>query len=357
MELKYLTGGDRAAWDGLVRGIPESGFMQSWAWSLFKETEGQTVIRLGVFEGKTLCAGAIVYYVPSMIGASALELPHGPVLPWQEPARAARAFSVIFRELEKIAQEIGAPMARIEPFMTEPLPAYLGKIIRSPLDLIPTPTLLVPVNGEDDEILGQMSSKGRYNIRLARKKGVEAYYSTGEEAVDDFYGLFELTFHRHDFSGETRSFFQNMLGALRSDHGIRVYFARYKGMLLASAIAVFWGKRATYLYGGNLPFLSSAMASYAIHWQMMKDARDAGCQEYDFYGIAPEGQPFHPYAKFSRFKARFGGRKVNTAGAHDIYFYSQLAKMWVRSAGSSQNKYSGEMSNGKWSGFFDTKGV
>ena len=80
------------------------------------------------------------------------------------------------------------------------------------------------------------------------------------------------------------------------------------------------------------------MASYAIHWQMMRDARDAGCQEYDFYGVAPEGQPFHPYAKFSKFKARFGGRKVNPAGAQDIFFYSQLAKMWVQSAGSSQNK-------------------
>lgn len=338
MELKHLTAGDRGPWDELVDKVPESGFMQSWAWSLFKEEEGQTVLRLGVFEGKTLCAGAIVYYVSSMIGASALELPHGPVLPWQEPAKAARAFSLISRELERIAREVGAPMARIEPFMTGPLPEYIGKVVRAPLDLIPTPTLLVPVNGEDHEILGQMSSKGRYNIKLARKKGVEVSYSTDDEAVEDFYGLFELTFHRHDFSGEPRSFFQNMLRALRSDRRIRVYFARYKGMLLASAIAVFCGRRATYLYGGNLPFLSSVMASYAIHWQMMKDARDAGCEEYDFYGIAPEGQPFHPYAKFSQFKARFGGRKVSPAGAHDIFFYSQLAKMWVQSAGSAQQK-------------------
>jgi lipid II:glycine glycyltransferase (peptidoglycan interpeptide bridge formation enzyme) len=338
MELRHLDADEKALWDRLVKATPESGFMQTWAWSLFKEAEGQKVLRLGVFEKDTLCAGAIIYYVPSMIGASALELPHGPVLPWQEPAKAAKAFSMILKELEKIAQEVGAPMARIEPFMRAPLPAYIGKVIRAPLDLIPTPTLLVPIGGEDETILAQMTSKGRYNIKLAQKKGVEVGWSVDETALDDFYYLFELTFHKHDFAGEPRSFFQNMLLALRPDHGIRIYQARYKGMLLASAIAVFCGKRGTYLYGGNLPFLGSAMASYAIHWQMMKDARDAGCLEYDFYGIAPEGQPFHPYAKFSQFKSRFGGRKVNPAGAHDIYFYSQLAKMWIQSAGSVQNK-------------------
>ena len=338
MELKHLSGSDKDLWDNLVEKIPESGFMQSWAWSLFKEKEGQKVLRLGVFDGKTLCAGAMVYYVPSMIGASALELPHGPVLPWHEPAKAAQAFSTLFEELKKIAQEIGAPMARIEPFMMAPIPAFIGKVVRAPLDLIPTPTLLVPVSWDDEGILSQMTAKGRYNVNLAQKKGVEVGWSVDETALDDFYSLFELTFHRHDFAGESRSFFQNMLLALRSDHRIRIYTARYRGMLLASAITVFCGRRATYLYGGNLPFLSSAMASYAIHWQMIKDAREAGCLEYDFYGIAPEGQPFHPYAKFSQFKSRFGGRRVSTVGAHDIYFYSQLAKMWVRSAGSVQNK-------------------
>ena len=338
MQLEYLNSSHRLCWDDLVKKIPESGFMQTWAWSLFKETEGQKVLRLGVLDGKDLCAGAMVYYVPSMIGASALELPHGPVLPWQEPAKADKAFSIILRELEKIAQGVGAPMARIEPFMMTPIPTYIGKIVRAPLDLIPTPTLLAPVGGEDETILAQMTPKGRYNIKLAQKKGVEVGWSVDETALDDFYYLFELTFRKHNFSGEPRSFFQNMLQALKPDHGIRIYHARYKGMLLASAIAIFCGRRATYLYGGNLPFLSSAMASYAIHWQMMKDARDAGCLDYDFYGIAPEGQPFHPYAKFSQFKSRFGGRKVNTVGAHDIYFYSQLAKMWVQSAGSIQNK-------------------
>ena len=64
MNLKYLSESDKDLWDSLVERVPETGFMQSWAWSLFKEAEGQQVLRLGVFDGKTLCAGARARIAP-----------------------------------------------------------------------------------------------------------------------------------------------------------------------------------------------------------------------------------------------------------------------------------------------------
>ena len=38
----------RAVWDALAAAQPGAGFMQSWAWSAFKELEGYTAARLGV---------------------------------------------------------------------------------------------------------------------------------------------------------------------------------------------------------------------------------------------------------------------------------------------------------------------
>lgn len=57
----------------------------------------------------------------------------------------------------------------------------------------------------------------------------------------------------------------------------------------------------------------------------------------DLYGIAPDDQPDHPYARFSQFKTRFGGRKVGLAGARDLYFYPQLARLWARSAATEES--------------------
>ena len=330
MVIIYLSESHRSDWDKLVLSTPESGFMQSWAWSEFKELEKQNVRRIGVFDQGKLLAGAMVYYVPSSFGSSPLELPHGPVLPWKQSIQAFECMKLIKSELEKIAREVRAPMIRLEPMIVGDLPEYFGTLVRSPLDLVPTDTLVVPISGSDETILDSMKPKGRYNIRLALKKGVEVFSSEKEEDVDDFYTLFELTFNRHDFQGEPRSFFKNMIRHLGPLGMAKIYFSRYKGMILSAAIMMVHGEKATYLYGGQSSFLPSVMANYALHWRMMTDARALGCRFYDFYGIAPDNEPFHPYARFSQFKSRFGGVKVMTVGAHDIYLYEQLAELWVK---------------------------
>lgn len=330
LRTERLSPSVREEWDDFVGRSPEAGFMQSWAWGEFKRSCGQEVVRLGVFdEDNSLCGGAAVYYVRSSLGASPLEVPHGPVF-CSEPALAGQAAGELMAELRCLAGEVRSPAVRIEPFREELPPGMREGFVRAPLDLVPTPTRLVAVGRSDEELLAAMESKGRYNVRLALKKGVEAGCHSGTEALRDFYSLFELTSLRHGFSGESLAFFDQMLQCLggRSPQA-RIYLAHYKGMLAAAAVVVFFGRRATYLYGGSSPFLGPVMAPYALHWRIMQDARAAGCAEYDLYGVAPEGMPFHPYARFSQFKARFGGRVFVPAGAHDLYLYSQIAGMWV----------------------------
>jgi lipid II:glycine glycyltransferase (peptidoglycan interpeptide bridge formation enzyme) len=68
------------------------------------------------------------------------------------------------------------------------------------------------------------------------------------------------------------------------------------------------------------------MAPYALQWQAMKDAKTAGCQHYDMFGIPPlppEELPDHPMAGLYRFKTGFlgdegeGGRIVHRPGCWD----------------------------------------
>ena len=46
-------------------------------------------------------------------------------------------------------------------------------------------------------------------------------------------------------------------------------------------------------------------------WQVILEARSRGCALMNFYGIAPENEPKHPWAGLSLFKKGFGG------GAHE----------------------------------------
>ena len=315
-------------WNDLAGSSEGSGFMQSWEWSEFKEAEGAKVERLGIFDDGQLIAGAIVYRVETSLGVSPLAMPHGPVLPWNDAARAEACFNLLKKKLGSMAERTGSPLARFEPFIFS-RPAFLGQALRAPLDLVPTPTLLVGLGSDDAGLLAAMTQKGRYNVRLAERRGVEVVSSGTNDLTGDFHELFELTCSRHSFNGEPVGFFNRLTDALGPAGMARTYLASYQGMPAAAAVAVFFGGRATYLYGGTSPFLRHTMASYAMHWRIMRDARDRGLRLYDMYGIAPEDQPHHPYAKFSAFKARFGGTMVRPIGAQDIYFYPQLAKTLV----------------------------
>jgi len=324
MKLIGLSEAYQERWNCLVMQTPESGFMQSWEWSRFKEAEGQRVLRLGVVDNDDLIAGAMVYCAGSH---APYVMPHGPVVAWQNEAQAKGAFDLMYYELDKIAEQTHSPIIRIEPLLSD-IPSWMGKPpVRAPLDLSPTPTLMIDIDKSEDELLSSMHPKGRYNIRLAIKKGVEVICRNDEQAADDFYFLFELTYRRHDFLGESKRFFTNMAEYLGSM--MRIYSAYYQGMLLSSAIAVFFGNTATFLYGGSLPFMRSVMAPYLMHWKIMQDAKTMGCRYYDFFGIAPPNDPHHAYARFSQFKSRFGGKIVTTIGAYDFYLYPQLADLWI----------------------------
>lgn len=99
--------------------------------------------------------------------------------------------------------------------------------------------------------------------------------------------------------------------------------ASWRGNILAAILVVYWGNRATYLYGGRRLEHSEVMSTYALHWAAMQRAKARGCKVYDFYGFTRN--PAHAYAKFSQFKSQFGGVLVTTIGAHDYFFYDQLA--------------------------------
>ena len=92
---------------------------------------------------------------------------------------------------------------------------------------------------------------------------------------------------------------------------------------------VYFGQRATYLYGGSVSRQRGVMPNHLLHWVVMRDARERGYTEYDLYGYDPFGRPDHLFAGISRFKEQFGGRRADRIGAWDNLFYDRLADRLV----------------------------
>ena len=54
------------------------------------------------------------------------------------------------------------------------------------------------------------------------------------------------------------------------------------------------------------------------------DAKKNGAKYYDFWGIAPDDNPKHPWAGVTRFKKGFGGEEVHRPGTFDLV----ISKPW-----------------------------
>jgi peptidoglycan pentaglycine glycine transferase (the first glycine) len=320
--LRELTIGDRPHWDAFVQAQPAGCFMQSWGWSNFKALEGYKTWRYGVFIQGELVGGCIFYWYPRHHSANLLVAPGGPVF---APDYAPECLPVLLAQAAKLAEDNGAIALRIEPLLTpaEFALAANPSFVRAPVDLLPSETLLIDLHPDPTAILAAMKPKGRYNIRLSQRHGVVTQFTTDPQAIPQFYDIFWETVERQQFFGEPYRFFINLCRTLFVENMAEIGLATWHDQTLAVLVLVYWGDRATYLYGGHCPDQPQVMANYGLHWAAMQRAKARGCRWYDFYGFTRD--PKHNYAQFSRFKGQFGGTVVTTIGAQDYFFYDRLA--------------------------------
>ncbi|MCM0083030.1 peptidoglycan bridge formation glycyltransferase FemA/FemB family protein [Geomonas sp. Red32] len=330
--VSLLSPGEIDGWDELAEAIPDSCFMQSASWARFKEREGYRVFFAGVRKEGEPVGGIVLYCYPGGRGPSLLAAPGGPLLP---PGEYAAGLRLLTRFCGDLAGQLGVASLRIEPAVPVtarhrmPLPRLLDELgfVRSPADILPSESWVVDLDRDEAALSAGMKPKGRYNVRVARRHGVQVRFSTEDRDIPLFYRIFEETARRKRFFGEPYAHFINLCQTLFAAGRAELVFATLDGETLAAILVVYWGGRATYLYGGRSFEKREAMAPYLLHWEAMLNAKARGCRLYDFYGYS--GDPRHSYFPFSRFKRQFGGRPVAYHGAHDRYYYGILADTMV----------------------------
>jgi lipid II:glycine glycyltransferase (peptidoglycan interpeptide bridge formation enzyme) len=308
--------------DALASQCFESGFMQSSAWARFKESTGYCVTRLGLFEDDVLIGFTNAFQFGSS-KSEILSCPEGPVLDWRNPEFAR----VALRKLSQYVQEELPDVLglRIQPELSSPSPGWLRNWARGPVDLTPDHTLYVDLQGSLEKIQSRMKPKARYNLRVSLKHGVEVVGSQDISSVFDFYTLFQETAARNGFYAEPIGFFLDLAATHFPVGSAEILFAHYKGKPIAAIWVIYFGRRATYLYGGSTSLNRHVMPNFALHWAALCTAKAKGCKEYDLYGYDPFGRSEHLYAGISRFKTQWGGVRQSRMGARDYIFYDRLA--------------------------------
>ena len=214
---------------------------------------------------------------------------------------------------------IGAPDRRMQEirfnFNTEH-----WNLRKSNTDILPSNTIFMNLNKDEDVLMGHMKPKTRYNINLSKRKGVRIR-QLGLDSLHIWYELYRQTAQRNNFFLHDINYFRIVLTArannTSSPADVYLLVAEIDDQALAAMFLVVSGTRGTYLYGASSTENRNYVATYALQWKAMQVAKEKGCTEYDFFGVAPQADPSHPMYGLYRFKSGFGGQIYHRMGCWD----------------------------------------
>jgi len=323
------------AWDKFLESSADTGFMQSSWWADFRVDAGYGHFGVMLKNRGFIVGGALVmkYSYPS--GQCFYYVPEGPVLPSDESA-AREVLGATLDEIEYRRQheQVTVSHLRIEP-RWERLPEFVRGFqeVRAFRDryMEPRDTLCVDLRPPETAILAQMKPKGRYNIGVARRHGVVVVEDASERGLADFLSIYNATADRQGLRAKPHSYFERLADLLATRRRGSLFFAERQGERIAAALVVYFGPRATYFFGGSLSTHRKLMAPYLLHFEIMRRAKARGLASYDFWGIAPQAEPVHPWADISVFKRKFGGSEVRLTPTLDLVFDPVAYEHYVRS--------------------------
>lgn len=193
-------------------------------------------------------------------------------------------------------------------------------LLKANTDILPTDTVFIDLQKDSASLLKEMKPKTRYNVRLAQRRGIRVR-SAGTEDLPIWYGLYRETCSRNQIYRQGMDYFEAVLrtrgAGTRSPARVELLIAELDRRPIAAMFLAMSNKRATYLYGASSSRNRECMATYALQWSAIRNARADGCTEYDMFGVSPLPDPSHPLYGLYRFKTGFGGSLFHRMGCWD----------------------------------------
>lgn len=318
-------------WRKFVSTHPESHILQTAEWGELKHGFGWEPVRLLSGDAgvqilfRKLPLGFTIAYIPKPIdgGLWTVDRPRSEDL-WSEVDAICHRKHAIFLKLEPDAWD-DAPARLPSPFSLFP----------SAHNIQPPRTIVLSLEGSEDDILNRMKQKCRYNVRLAEKKGVTV---RAWDNLDGFHRLIQVTGGRDGFGVHSLEYYRKAYELFHPTGMAELLVAKFEGRPLAALMVFAVGKRSWYLYGASTDEERNRMPAYLLQWAAIQWAKARGCTEYDLWGVPDEDEAALE-AEFEsrhdglwgvyRFKRGFGGQVKRAAQALDRVYMPWLYKLYL----------------------------
>ena len=303
--------------------VKNSEFLQSAQWRKFQEEVGRKTFHL---ENEGFSASVIEHNLP--VVGKYFYVPRGPEV---NDSHQSSVISHQMQQLTELAKKNDAGWIRIEPETAETLKLISEniseKVVRAPHDMQPKEVFVLDISKTPEQLLSEMKPKTRYNINLAKKKGVMIVKSQKSKAesqkyVDAFLKLTREMATRNGIATHSEDYYHKMMESFPQD-SLKIYVAEYDGKIIAANLVLFFGSTATYLHGASGNENRNVMAPFFLQWQAILDARENGCTFYDFGGVQTAGVDHQMHSDLvgvTNFKLGFAPetKPIEFPGSYDI---------------------------------------
>lgn len=308
MDLRPISDKQKTQYNKLVTHV-----IQSWEWGEARKSLGIPLLRYGLFkQGQLVCVFQLTLHKIPMTNKYVGYLPKGP-LPDKHLANA----------LIEIAKANNCAFIKLEPDIELQTTSYKlpADFIKSPKPLFTKYNFVLDITKSEEELLKNMHSKTRYNIRVAQKHNVKVEERVDDEAFKIYLKLYFETTNRQGYHGHNKNYHTKIWQTLKQANMARILITSYQNKPLTAWMLLNFKDILYYPYGGSSIQNKEVMANNLIAWEAIKLGKKLKLKTFDMWGaLGPNANPKDSWFGFHKFKQGYGGKLVEYIGTFDLVF-------------------------------------
>ncbi len=180
-----------------------------------------------------------------------------------------------------------------------------GKTIFTPT------TFWIDLTKSEEDLMKSFTSKTRYNIRLAEKKGVTVRTDNSDIAFEKYLELTKETTKRDKFFAHSEKYHRLMWEVLKKEGIANLLVAKYQGEIITTWILFKEGDFLYYPYGASTHKFKNVMANNLMMWEAIKFGKKNNLKTFDLWGREPG-------KGFTKFKEGYNPSVIEFLGTWDL---------------------------------------
>jgi lipid II:glycine glycyltransferase (peptidoglycan interpeptide bridge formation enzyme) len=336
MQLIAISPSDRDEYNEYIESVDKGHVFQLYEWGELKATTGWEPLRYVVKDSNRI-VGAISILKRKIPGLNKyiFYAPRGPVCDLNNK----QVLDFLWKEIKKIAKKHKAIFFKIDPDVNTEDENFKEHLLKSGFKKLSTgkdfdgiqPRFVFRLNLDKsaDDLLADMASKTRYNIRYAKRKGVNIKENCDLNDLEEFYNILEVTADRDEFGIRNYEYFKSMWKYLIETGYGKLFMAEFEGRYIAGTLALICGNKVWYSYGASDNVYRNKQPNYLLQWTMINWAIENDCEVYDFRGVSGDLSEDNPLYGLYRFKKGFNGDFTEFIGEYDLVINPLFYQLWV----------------------------